>query len=65
MEDKTLITREWLKRNGWVCVHNDTWTKSINGIWYNLIYTDFDYDYILTKEIGAVDSAEKLNELIK
>lgn len=65
MENKTLITPEWLKRNGWVKVDNDTWTTVINGVWYNIIHTDMDNTYILTKSIDAVNCTEKLIELIK
>lgn len=65
MENKTLITPEWLKRNGWVKVDPDTWTKVINGVWYNIIRTDMDNTYILTKSVGMVNCTENLIELIE
>ena len=65
MENKTLITPQWLKSNSWVKVDPDTWTKVINGVWYNIIQTDMDNTYILTKSIGTVNCAENLIELMK
>ena len=64
MENKTLITPQWLKNNGWVKVDPDTWTKVINGVWYNVIHTDMDNIYILTKSIGTVSCAENLIKLM-
>lgn len=65
MENKTLITPQWLKSNGWVKVDPDTWTKVINGVWYNVIHTDMDNTYILTKSIGTVSCAENLIKLME
>ena len=65
MENKTLITPQWLQRNGWVKVDNKTWTNVINGAWYDIIQTDMDNTYILTKSIGAVNCTENVIELMK
>ena len=63
------ITSDNLRKAGWVeSDHIDgniiLWRKNINGEWFDLYYSDFDEDYMLTKHIAIVDNMKELNELI-
>lgn len=61
----TLISRSWLRENGWRDTLTGCWHKCINDVWYEIEYTDFDCDYILKKEIARIKTVEELEELLK
>lgn len=62
------ITPDNLRKAGWVesgYIDGNIilWRKNINGEWFDLYYSDFDEDYMLTKHIAIVDNMKELNEL--
>lgn len=62
----TPISRSWPEENGWERIVNgdNEFRKCINGVWYELEYTDFYTDYILKKDIAMVRTVEELESLL-
>ena len=65
--EHTVISRSWPEENGWERIeHGDgEFRKCVNGVWYELEYTDFDCDYMLKKEFAVVQTVEELEALLK
>ena len=61
----TPISRNWGRENGWDEIENGVCIKCINGVWYELEYSDFDCDYILKKRIATVTDICELEAVVK
>ena len=64
-ESNDVLSRRWLRENGWKETLTGDYHKCINGVWYEMIYTDFDCDFILTKELASITTTDELEELVK
>lgn len=60
-----VLSRYWLRENGWKVTLTGDYHKCINGVWYEMIYTDFDCDFILTKELASITTTNELENLVK
>ena len=65
--EHTPISRSWPEENGWERIEygDGEFRKCVNGVWYELEYTDFYCDYMLKKEFALVHSVEELEALTK
>ena len=64
-DEHTPIARSWGRGNGWDEIENGVCIKCVNGVWYELEYTDFDCDYILKKRIATVTDICELEAVVK
>ena len=60
-----VISRSWLPEHGWRPTLTGDYCRCIDGVWYEMEYTDFDCDYILKKEIARLETIDELEALIK
>ena len=60
--EKTNLTTEWLKANGWRNVDTNTFNKDINGITYYLVYNNWHVSSIGQALKGSIASGHSISD---